>query len=122
MAITPSQDPGEFAFEILNEDSGLVEVLLINVVEVVTILSLADQVGDGGACSMTDQLAAIRKCARPRAVVSELPDHVLMAKFAAAVMNLENLGKEPGSQPSLPTHTGSSSSLLGSQTKNMSTA
>ncbi len=94
--IKATQDPGEFPFEILNEETQKIEVLTINVIEVVTVLQMAGQIGDGGTIELPDQIAAIRKCARPKALVERLEDHVLVGKFAAAQIQLDQLGKSQG--------------------------
>ena len=118
--ITTKEDPCEFSFEIMNEDKDAKEILYLNVVEIVTYLSMHDKITDEATVSPADQVEAIRACARPAELVKRLSDHVLVAKLATATMKLEQLGKEPGSPPTLPTPTASASVHRGSPQKNMS--
>ena len=117
---TTTEDPCEFSFEIMNEEKDVKEILYLNVVEIVTYLSMHDKITDDVTVSPADQVEAIRACARPAELVKRLSDHVLVAKLATATMKLEQLGKEPGSPPTLPTPTASASVHRGSPQKNMS--
>jgi len=118
--IKPEDDPGVFTFELLNDETKLVETLTINVIEVVTILNMDGVVAEEGQLPLPALVAAIRRCGRPVRVVEKLEDHVLIAKFAAASLKLDQLGKEPRSSLSSPPPTESSLSRPVSQRTNMS--
>ena len=118
--ITTTEDPTEFSFEILDEEKDCKEILYLNVAEIVTYLSMHDMITDAKTVSSADQVEAVRACARPAELVKRLSDHLLVAKLATASMKMEQLGKEPGSPPTLPTPTASASVHRGSPQKNMS--
>ena len=115
--IKVSEDPGYFSFEIINEESGNLDVLHFNVLDVIMYLSFID-----GAETTERQVEAMRKCAKPKKLVDRLADYELLAKLVTATTRFKESGNVPGFSPTSPPPTALSSSQRESRTTNMSTA
>ncbi len=123
--IKPEDDPGSFTFHILNEETDLLETLTINVIEVITLLSMEGVVTDANSTKdlpLKPLVEAIRRCARPVKVVEHLEDHVLVARFASASLKMDTLGNAPRSPQNLPPPMASMPVQPGSQTTSLSPA
>ena len=114
--IKASEDPGDFSFEILNEETGNLEVLRFNALEAMFFIEAnSDDTASG-------HVEAMRAVAKPEALVDRLSDYELRAKLITAVAKMRTAENELGSLLNSPQLTASSSSRQGSQTKNMLTA
>ena len=120
--IKATEDPGEFSFEILNEEKQLIEVLHVNIVEVSALLIMGGKITGVEKDDIPELVKAIKQCGRPKDLVERLDDHVLVAKLSAAQRAWEQLGKDSGSPRTSLLPTASPSVRRGSPMPNMSTA